>query len=161
MFNQFKPSQSSALLLDEEDIKKILGKTDGLYYRLALILGMNSGISSEELLGLRHGDIDLVKGRLKVVGREKPRTIMLPTNVLKQLSEGRYLNGGGEGFLFPFSLKQLNKYLGYCSRLVNKKLTWRDIRHSYAALAARRGATPDEVAANAGTSTDNIRAYFR
>jgi integrase len=148
-------------ILSPSEISILLDATQNRYYRLALMIGLNSGISSSELLAIRSTDIDLHRGILHIVGGAGSRDIELKGKILTFIIEGRYISDDSSaGLLFPFSVTMLNKYMDYCSKKLKKPLSWRDIRHTYVAISAAAGVKPEVVAKNIGTSIDTIVGYF-
>ena len=148
-------------ILSHQEIAMLLDSTQNRYYKLALMIGLHSGISSSELLAIRSTDIDLQRGILHIVDGAGSRDIEMGNELLKFISEGKYIqNGSGAGLLFPFSMAMLTKYMNYCSKKLKKPLSWRDMRHTYAAMSAAKGMKPDAVARNIGTSADDIMRYF-
>ncbi len=147
--------------LSEEQYKALLEGASGRKERAALLLGLNSGIGIDELLGLRWGDVDFKGRAITIAGKNSSRAIYLPGAVLRELEGIR--NGQADGtYVFGMDKRTwLAKLASYRGSSGISDLSWSKVRHTYAFFAAQRGEPDYIVARNIGVSISAVLKYYK
>lgn len=132
---------------------------------LMITIAIKTGLRSGELIALRWEDVDLVAGRI-IVRRSmwngiegtpksgRQREVPLSDAAIATLKKHRELNGplkspyvfsreGGK----PFTLSRIKQVIpGVCAKAgPSKRLTWHDLRHTFASHLVMRGVAPAAV----------------
>lgn len=149
-------------LLTEEEVNRILSgelppytqhsvRTKAIIFTFLL-----TGLRVSELINLRVGDLDLVRGSITVVGKgDKLRTTNLPTRLTEALQayltaynktdkhELLFCNTDGK----PYTRQNITKTVeGYVNRLLgHKHIGAHDLRHAFASIHLTYGTKLDKI----------------
>ena len=143
--------------LTDAECKAILELTNNSV-RMALITGLNSGISQTELLQLRKSDVDLKAQTLNIPTKRGLRRVVLPLSTTQLLSE--YMKTHDSLYLFPFPSTSFIKLISDVGARCGLKLNWQRIRSTYIRNAAKAGVPILTCAHNVGTDPANIKHYY-
>jgi integrase len=132
-----------------------------------LLMGMHTGMRRGEILGLRFGDLDFLKGRIHVKrsynGPTKSglsRTVPLSAELEETLLNTYNFNMREEERLF--STSDPNPNLEYLCKKANiPRITAHGLRHTFCTLALESGMSPRQVAAIVGhTKVSTTLDYY-
>lgn len=123
-----------------------------------ILLTLKTGLRHGELIGLRWGDVDLLRGRLQVrrsiwqgvTGLPKGgwgRAVDLPASAVDALKGHRHLRGpyvfcqeDGQPLTASMTEHRLTRAVGRAGITREQgRITWHDLRHTYGSHLARRG----------------------
>ena len=170
-----KQDRSEVEVLSPDDVRKLLDACRGNRYEAVFVLGATCGLRLGESLSLRHQDVDLDAGTLKVrrtLWRGKTsqpkanssRTIKLPALALDCLKRIQ-----GDGYLFPTSSGARIDATSFWRRYwlpvvlkagVSDKLTYHQLRKSTASLLLHQHVPVAVVASYLGHSPATTYRYY-
>lgn len=141
----------------------------GLRDRLMMTLLYETGMRQDELIGLKHADVQVSRRTIKVVGkRAKERLIPVSDSLLDLAEEYMRNRPGGSEFLvvtdggrelYPsFVYRRVNHYITETSSL--SKCSPHVIRHSFATHLLNRGADINAVKELLGHSSLNATQHY-
>lgn len=141
----------------------------GLRDRLMLTLLYETGIRQEELIQLRHVDVQVARRTIKVLGKGSKERLIPVTEALLDLAEEYMKNRPGVSEflivtdsgreLYPaFVYRRLNHYITETSSL--SKCSPHVIRHSFATHLLNRGADINAVKELLGHSSLNATQHY-
>jgi len=117
-----------------------------------LLLGLHAGLRRGEVFGLRCGDVDMIKGRIKVSRSydgptKNGRTRFVPMS--KELVDAMTM-GRNVAFRAPeeriFEIHDPNPILRRLCRFIEApEIRFHDLRHTFATTALERGISPKQV----------------
>jgi integrase len=130
--------------ITQEEFEKIYEKEEDKKYRLAFLLGFESGLRISEIVGLKNKDgtyrinplakeqIDLERGTLKVISGkgEKDRVVSLPKRFNKLALALLPLNKSRRAL--EYEIKNLGK------NILNKEIHFHSLRHSFGSHLANK-----------------------
>ena len=143
--------------LTDAECKAILELTNNSV-RMALLVGLNSGIALREVLGLRKGDIDMAAQSLNIPIKGGVRRVVMPAGTLRKL--GEHMRSHEGVYLFDIPPGSMTKILNDIGTRCGLKLNWQRIRSTYIRNAARAGVPILTCAHNVGTDPANIKHYY-
>ena len=140
--------QTLPVVLNREEVARLLAATTGAKYRAALSVAYGAGLRASEVIGLKIGDIDSQRMTLRVERGKggKDRYTMLSPVLLERLrawwrvghAQGKLLPGGwlfpGMNPLDPMSTRQLNRaiHAAAAAAQIDKRVSMHTLRHSFA-----------------------------
>jgi len=141
----------------------------GLRDRLMMTLLYETGMRQDELIGLKHADVQVSRRTIKVVGKgAKERLIPVSDSLLDLAEEYMRNRPGGSEFLvvtdggrelYPsFVYRRVNHYITETSSL--SKCSPHVIRHSFATHLLNRGADINAVKELLGHSSLNATQHY-
>lgn len=153
-------------LLSEQEVNRILSGELPPYTqnpertKAIVFMFLLAGLRVSELISLRVGDLDLVKGSVTVVGKgDKLRTSALPKPLVEVLQayltaynktnadELLFNSVDGKGNQKPYTRQNITKLVeGYINRLLgHRHIGAHDLRHSFASLLLTNGASLEKI----------------
>ena len=160
------PERNMEALLDSSIFPK---SWSGLRDRLMMTLLYETGMRQDELIGLKHADVQVSRRTIKVVGKgAKERLIPVSDSLLDLAEEYMRNRPGGSEFLvvtdggrelYPsFVYRRVNHYITETSSL--SKCSPHVIRHSFATHLLNRGADINAVKELLGHSSLNATQHY-
>lgn len=144
--------------LEDEECERMLAAANSKL-RLALLVGLNSGISQSELLSLRKSDLDMAARTMYVPLKSGAvRRVVLPYPTMQKLNDYAYQQDGL--YLFDFPAGSMTKLISDVGVRCGIKLSWQRIRSTYIRNAAKAGVPILTCAHNVGTNPANIKHYY-
>jgi integrase len=143
--------------LTDAECEAILEPTNNSL-RLALLVGLNSGISQNELLALGRANVDMTAQCLIIPSGGSGRRVVLPQRIMKLI--GEYMLAHEGPALFPIPQGTFTSKLKEIGAGAGITLNWQRIRSTYARNAARANVSILTCASNMGTAPVNIKHYF-
>ena len=131
-------------------VEALLGTGDARH-RVTVLLGAHAGLRASEIVGLKREDVDLVAGRLKVIGKgNKLRVVNLSASLKRALSEllagqpGQALIIGGTPEAARLRLRAV------CLQIGVPFLSLHALRHSAGTRLVKSGRSLQDVARHLG-----------
>lgn len=131
--------------------------------RLVLLLGVNSGISIEELLSIRKIDIDFDAQTISVYDkvRKQNRLITIPKPLMDDIRAYFKTANLEMNYLFNFTRPTLDKKVSeWTERSLGYKRSWKSLRRTFISQCANRDWGIYIASSNSGLSANELIAYF-
>lgn len=146
--------QQEIKALTAEEARRMMDSAASLtpdFYPI-LLLGMHAGLRAGEVFGLRCGDIDMLKGRIRIAHSYdgptksgKTRFVPISTELSKAIFGARnlFFRGVDEVIFERFDPNPTVRRL--CASAKTKEITFHGLRHTFASLALEGGVSPKQV----------------
>ena len=146
-------------IADLEKLEAITSTVD----RLLLLVGVNSGISIEELLSIRKQDVDFDAQTIYVYDNQKKRdrVITIPKELMNDLRSYMKTSNTEMNYIFNFSRPTLDKHIGeWTERTLGYRRSWKSLRRTFIAKCAAKGWGVYIAANNSGVPPNDLISYF-
>ena len=143
--------------LTDAECKAIIDSTYNSM-RMAILLGLNSGIAQSELLSLRKSDVDVAAQSINIPIKGGVRRVVIPKSIIKKLND--YMKEHEGISLFDFPNGSITHLIAEVGAKCGLRLNWQRIRSTYIRNAAKAGIPILTCAHNVGTDPANIKHYY-
>jgi integrase len=149
------------MFLTKDQIARLYKDTN-LQEEMALIIGLNTGISLQEMLRIKKSDINMEQRSILIQGTRGIRRVYLSSEAMSRLEIILTRLNGSVDRLFNYSDRTWEDALkDKWSAKAGFDMKWRNIRSSYAHYSALSGCPIGLVAQNMGVSEQQIADHFR
>lgn len=149
-----------AYILSKEEIGRLLFVCDPMLGSMVRF-GLCSGLTQEEIAGVRIADLDMVGQAVVVRTPKSTRTVYMPLAGLEGVRKYTNNGHGPSDYLFSYGRIQLSRKLEEASKkALGRRLTWLDIIHTYVNLCAKGGVPLQLTAVNLGITADRLMDQY-
>lgn len=127
---------------------------------MMLIIGINTGINRDELVGISKIDVNLSAGTIYIRSEKKSRMVYITPAACVQLKPYLAKHNGSPDNLVNHTPEEFNRVYAEWSAATGVQVSWQTIRHTYAELAAQDGLPVKLVAHNIGVEEKSLSQHF-